>query len=350
MAKKDRRPDFTRLEKVLTRQGEPDCVPFYELFADNEIMEAILQKPLTNESRIEYQLLMGYDYINTHFNFDYPRRMLSVQDTAALPRSKRTFVDDNHGSIESRKDFNTYPWPTIGDDLLENLFDMERLLPDGMKIILPAGGGILENVVWLMGYIPFSYAIYDDEQLIWDMFEKIGTNATTILKRALEAADRKKIGAVVQGDDMGYNKGTMLAPEHMRKFVFPWSKKLVDIAHSYDLPYILHSCGNLQEVMDDLIDYVGIDAKHSYEDKIMPVGEFKRKYGNRIAVLGGVDVHFLSTRSENEVRSYVAGILDECMPGGGYALGSGNSLANYIPIKNINAMLDVGRDKGVYYN
>jgi len=33
-----------------------------------------------------------------------------------------------------------------------------------------------------------------------------------------------------------------------------------------------------------------IDAKHSYEDAIMPVTEAKKKYGEKIAILGGVDV------------------------------------------------------------
>jgi len=348
MLKLNRRPDFTRLDKVLRRSGEPDCVPFYELFSDGEIMQAILQKPLTNESLVEYQLVMGYDYINAGYRFNYPRRTISTDDTAPLKRAARHFVDDNHGIIENRKDFDSYPWPVIGDDLLDNVFEMERMLPDGMKILLSAGGGILEFVVWMMGYVPFSYAKYDDEQLIWDMFEKIGVNATTILSTALAKADIKKIGAIVQGDDMGYNKGTMLSPEDMRKYVFPWTKKLVDIAHSYDLPYILHSCGNLEEVMDDLIDYVGIDAKHSYEDKIMPVDAFKRKYGGRIAVLGGIDLDFLCTRSEDEVRAYVANVLEKCMPGGGYALGSGNSLANYVPIANIKAMYETGLSKGVY--
>jgi uroporphyrinogen decarboxylase len=291
---------------------------------------------------------MGYDYINAGYNLNYPRRTVSTEDTARLPRAARSFVDDNHGIIETRRDFDAYPWPAVSEDLLDNVYEMERLLPGGMKILLSAGGGILENVVWLMGYVPFSYAVYDDEQLIYDMFEKVGTITTGILGLALKKADRKKIGAVVQGDDMGYNKGTMISPALMRKFVFPWTKKLAAIAHSYELPYILHSCGNLEGVMDDLIDDVGIDAKHSYEDKIMPVAEFKQKYGKRIAVLGGVDLDFLCTRSEGEVRNYVADILEKCMPGGGYALGSGNSLANYVPINNIYAMYDEGRSKGVY--
>ena len=342
------KPDFTRLDKVLRRTGEPDCVPFYELFSDVEVMEEILQQPMSREASVKYQLRMGYDYINAGYSFGYPRKFRKTKDTAALAREERSFVDDEHGIIENRKDFDEYPWPVINDDTFANIFEMERMLPDGMKILLSAGGGILENVVWMMGYMPFSYALQDDEQLIWDMFEKIGKNTTALLKRGLELADRGKLGGVVQGDDMGYNKGTMLSPEMMRKFVFPWTKKLVELAHGYDLPYILHSCGNLEEVMDDLIDDVGIDAKHSYEDKIMPVGAFKRKYGKRIAVLGGIDVNFMCTRSEDEVRTYVSDVIDECMPGGGWALGSGNSLANYVPIPNIHAMYEVGRSKGVY--
>ncbi|GAI30221.1 unnamed protein product, partial [marine sediment metagenome] len=81
---------------------------------------------------------------------------------------------------------------------------------------------------------------------------------------------------------------------------------------------------------EDLIEDVRIDAKHSFEDAVMPVTEFKRKYGDRIAVLGGVDVNKLCQLKEKGLRHYITDILDKCMPGGGYALGSGNSITNYV--------------------
>ncbi|PIP16571.1 MAG: uroporphyrinogen-III decarboxylase-like protein, partial [bacterium (Candidatus Ratteibacteria) CG23_combo_of_CG06-09_8_20_14_all_48_7] len=58
---------------------------------------------------------------------------------------------------------------------------------------------------------------------------------------------------------------------------------------------------------------------------------------------GGVDVNELCRLKEEPLRQYVRKILDECMPGGGYALGTGNSVANYIPIENYLTMLDEGR-------
>jgi len=80
----------------------------------------------------------------------------------------------------------------------------------------------------------------------------------------------------------------------------------------------------------------------------MPAPEFKRRYGSRIGVLGGVDVHLLASASEEDVRAYTRKTIEECLPGGGWALGSGNSLTNYIPIPNFMAMLDEGWKCGRY--
>jgi len=345
----ERKPDFGRFRKVLLREGEPDLLPFYDLFADAPVLKAVTGKPPGLEARIDFQYKMGYDYVGTGANFGYPlRKTRSTEDVgSALPHESRGFVDDNHGAIECRADFDAYPWPVITDDLTGDIDKCAGMLPFGMKMLL-GSSGILENVVWLMGYIPFSYAAQDEEQLIWDMFEKIGGNAVRVMKAMMEQVDLSKVGGVVMGDDMGYSQGTMVSPEMLRKYVFPWQKKVVEIAHEHGLPFIIHSCGNLEGIMDDLIDYVGIDAKHSFEDKIMPVAEAKRRYGKRIAVLGGIDMNFLVKAAAEEVAPYVAKVMEECMPGGGYALGTGNSIANYIPLENYYEMLRVGREKGVY--
>ena len=68
-----------------------------------------------------------------------------------------------------------------------------------------------------------------------------------------------------------------------------------------------------------------------------------RRWGDRLGLAGGVDVHLLASGSEAEVRRRTRQILDVCGPGGGYVLGTGNSVANYIPLANYRAMLDEGR-------
>ena len=145
------------------------------------------------------------------------------------------------------------------------------------------------------------------------------------------------------GDDLGFRTGTFLSPAHLRQYVFPWQKKIREAAHARGLPFILHSCGNLERIMDDLIEGVGIDAKHSFEDAIMPVEQAVEKYCDRIAILGGVDMDLLARGSEKEVRVRTREIIDTCASTGRFALGTGNSIASYLSIDNYLAMLDEGR-------
>jgi len=145
---------------------------------------------------------------------------------------------------------------------------------------------------------------------------------------------------------MGFRSGTLISPDDLRAFVLPGHREMAQAAHEAGRPYLLHCCGQIRSIMLDLIDDVKIDARHSFEDTIEPVVEAKRKYGNRIAILGGIDVDFLCRSTPDQVRQRVRQTLDLCMPGGGYCLGTGNSVANYIPMDNYLAMLDEGRRWG----
>ena len=62
-----------------------------------------------------------------------------------------------------------------------------------------------------------------------------------------------------------------------------------------------------------------------------------------MALLGGLDVDFITRRTPEEIRVYTRRILDPCAPSGGFALGVGNWVADSIPIENFLAMLDEGR-------
>jgi uroporphyrinogen decarboxylase len=152
--------------------------------------------------------------------------------------------------------------------------------------------------------------------------------------------DLDRLVAIFPGDDMGYNVGTMISPNDLRTYFLPWHKKFASLAHEKGLPYFLHSCGNLGKIMDDLINDVGIDGKHSYENNIIPVSEFQSRYGGRIAVLGGLDLNILGASSPDEVRKQTRHLIETCGKRGRYAVGSGNSIPSYIPAQNYLAMVD----------
>lgn len=95
--------------------------------------------------------------------------------------------------------------------------------------------------------------------------------------------------------------------------------------------------------MDDLIEMVGIDGFHSFQDVILPATEFKGCYGHRVALLGGADLDKLATLPEADLRIYLRSILETCLPGGRFAFGSGNSIANYVPLQNYTILLEEAR-------
>lgn len=333
-------PDFDRLRRALLRQGKRGELPFLELFADGEIQAAVLARPIASKADdIEFYYRLGYDSAPFRCGLVFPQSRKPAADTAELSRAERSWVSDETASIRNRQDFESYPWPSPDDADVAGLEAAAALIPQGMQFLISPPGGVFENVSWLMGPETMCWAIYDDPGLIADMFDRIGEIILGALARLI---GHDRVGGVFFGEDLGFRSATMVSPAVLRKYHFPWLKKIADLCHSHGKLMILHSCGNLEEIMDDLIDFVGIDAKHSFEDAIMPVTDAVRKYGRRIGIVGGVDVDFLARRSEGEVREYVRRIIRECAPSGAYVLGTGNSVANYIPVRNYLAMLAEG--------
>ena len=350
-------PDFNRLDAVFHRQGTPDRVPFIELFADPEIIADILEEAYVPYSwqnraqseaghlqRIRFCYKTGWDSVWMPIQLKFKRHDLLADDTANLSLAQRNWVNESEGIIQTWEDFERYDWPSWGAVNEADFEFMAANLPEGMKMIASTGG-MLEWVMWLMGFVPFSLALYEQPDLVEAMFQRVGDIHAEAVAKAMQMPG---VGAFFLGDDMGYKTGTFIKHEHMRQHVFPQQKRLAEIVHKQGLPFLLHACGNLEGVMEDLIEDVGIDAKHSFEDVIMPVGDAKGRYGERIAILGGVDVDMLCTASEEEVRAYTRKVLEACMPGGGYALGTGNSVVNYMPVGNYIAMLDEGMQVGWY--
>ncbi len=352
------KPDFGRIEKVLKRQGTPDRVPFFEIFSNigAEVLRAI-GKGGTNEGEglsdreleewalkqhITYMFSLGYDYVNAGArNFGFPQK---ERPKAMTFQGERSYITAASCTIANREDFEKYPWPVMSTIDYSPLQRVTDFLPEGMKVISMGPGGILENVMWLLGYEGVSYLLYDDEQFVGDMFETV---AGRIIEYFDALASFDVVGALLLGDDMGFKTQTLLSPEIYRKHLFPHYRKLVETVHRHGKPIILHACGNLIEVMEDIID-CGWDARHSFEDVIEPVWEAKERYGDRITLLGGFDMDKICRMSEEEVRAHTRFLIEKCAPGGGWALGTGNSVANYVPVHNFLAMLEEGYQTGVY--
>ena len=286
---------------------------------------------------IEFWFRMGYDFVRFEQDLGFMETHLELADTAPGSTKQRAWSDEHRGAIMSWQDYERYPWPTVE---AFDFFPFEHIsshLPEGMGMITCHGGGIYEHLSWIMSYEGLCMALFDAPDLVKAVSDRIGG---LLLKFYQHLLDLDGVVAIFPGDDMGFRTGTLLAPDALRTYCLPWQKKIAAMTHAKGLPYFLHSCGNLASIMEDLIQEVKIDGKHSFENAIRPAPEFQRRFGGRIAVLGGLDINILTRSSPQEVRREIGALMDECGARGRFAVGSGNSVPSYIPVENYLAMVE----------
>jgi uroporphyrinogen decarboxylase len=280
---------------------------------------------------------MGYDFVRFERGLGFEVHRLLAHDTASGATGQRAWADEHQGSIQSWDDFEQYPWPNVDEYDFYAFEYINDHLPDGMGLVSCHAGGIFEHLSQIMSLEGLCLALYDQPDLVRAVAEQIGDRMVAFYRHLL---DLDRLIAVFQGDDMGFRTGTLISPDDLRRYTLPWQKRFADLAHEQGLPYLLHSCGNLETIYEELIADVGIDGKHSFEDAIVPVEQFYARFGERIAVLGGIDVDILAAGTPEQVRARTRTLIEVCGAQGRYAVGSGNSIPSYIPVENYLAMVD----------
>lgn len=355
-------PDWREFVACLRRERTPARAHFIELIIDGEMQDAVCERygllddlergdpVFAYRRQIALQRFLGYDYVlapnsvGESIDGGLAHHNLVTADTASMQRSGgRLYVDEHTGPITSWAEFEAYPWPKIEDYQTRALEWYERNLPEDMCVIGGLVGSIFENISFLMGYETMCMALYDQRDLVGAISQKLVGMYRAELERILQF---ERVKVVWGSDDLGFKTGTLISPRDLREFVLPGHKLLAQMAHEAGRPYLLHSCGKLDAIMEDLIEDVKVDGKHSYEDTIADVRDLKGRYSGRLSLLGGIDVDFLCNASEAEIRGRVRDTLECCQPGGGFCLGTGNTVTNYIPLDAYLTMLDEGRKFG----
>ena len=347
-------PNGRGLIDNILRKGTPDRVYHMELFHDGEIREAIMERfdlgkdldpndPDFERRRfLAFQQFLGFDYVRANIvGADWRLKGAATADSAELSRGERWYADEHAGPITNWEEFEQYAWPDPhAPGLMSEIEWWAEHLPGDMCLLAGGLGHFCEFLTWIMGYETLCFALHDQRDLVKAVADRLRGYFRVVTERVL-AIDRVEM--IFPSDDMGFKGGTLISPDDIREFCLPGHKMTAQMAHAAGRPSILHSCGNLNEIIDDLIDDVGIDAKHSFEDTIEDVRDVKKTYGQKIGLIGGIDVDFLCRADEGAIRKRVRETVDICQDGGGYCLGSGNSVTNYIPPDNYLTMVDEGR-------
>lgn len=343
---RDFEPDFMNIVDAASNRI-PKRTPLYEHGISENVMGSILNKKFIqyyNGDIIDKREYFKY-YVQFFKKMGYDTVTFERGISSAFPGSGAL---GNHipGVIKTRKDFDRYPWSEVCDNFFKKYSDdftlLRELMPQGMKAIGGPGNGVFECVQDIVGYMDLCYISYDDPVLYADLFKQVGDIIYKIWERFL-----KNYGDVFCvcrfGDDLGFKNATLISPDDIKKHIIPQYTKVIGLVHSYKKPFLLHSCGKIFDVMDDLIDVAKIDAKHSNEDQIAPFSYWVDEYGKRIGLFGGVDTDHLCRKSEREIKEIVRDVMNYSVGKTGFAIGSGNSIPDYVPVSGYLAMIDAAR-------
>ena len=343
------KPDFSRFAAAL-RHEEPDRVPLGEFIVDPPVKAAFLGRPVGNSllggddydvaADVEFWAKAGYDYIHLapwylHLfagGWNVKAGQYSAYDAGDV---ERAWMEEHTSVIASRADFERYPWPRLEDVGYAHIVKAAELLPLAMGLT-SGTWGIFETTRQLMGFEGFCFALADDPGLARAVLDRVGEFLFAIFQGA---AGLPQVGGLWLADDLAHRSGPFVSPKIYREWLFPWFGKYGEVAASRGLPLIYHCDGDIWEFLPDLAD-AGITALQPIEPQAMDIVALKREWGNVFALMGNIDLGYTLTRgTPAEVEAEVRQRIREVGPGGGYILGSSNSVTSYVPLANYRAMI-----------
>ncbi|MEW6360451.1 MAG: uroporphyrinogen decarboxylase family protein [Planctomycetota bacterium] len=170
-----------------------------------------------------------------------------------------------------------------------------------------------------------------------------------ILRRTLEAA-KGGVDFLWMGEDLGSQIAPLISLDLYRRQIRPIHQKFVDLAKSFNLPVMIHSCGSSSWAYEDFVE-MGINVVDTLqpEAKNMAPEYLKKTYGGRLAFHGCISTAGpVATGTVEETVAYCRNTLDIMMPGGGYCFAPTHALQDNSPTANVVAMYETARHHGTY--
>ena len=206
-------------------------------------------------------------------------------------------------------------------------------------------GNIFDASIQLMGFQNMFEKLIDEPDLVGRVMDRIGEIQVEVFDIV---SKMDVVGAIWNHDDIAYSTALMVAPRHLRDHLWPWYKEMCRISQGRGKPIIYHSDGKLDSVLDDIVG-CGFDTLHPIEPKAMDIVQVKRQYGDRLSLIGNIDLGYTLTRgTPEEVEAEVRQRIRELAPGGGYAVSSANTITEYVPLANFNALREAVFKYGRY--
>ncbi len=323
-----------RVLAALNRQ-EPDKVPWIETYVHDEMVEKLVGHlvDVPRQVRINPAVYEVLTLDNLNYNFKAP----DFAETRVIDGIDYV----GQGLIKSRADLDKIRLadPTKDEFYRPALEYLDRF--GGHQAAMANLRSGPANTYLSMGMDVFSYALYDDPGFV----EKVLDIFADWYAEVAGNLARLGFDFAVVAEDLSDKSGPIFSPAVVREFFLPRMKRVAD---RLEIPWIWHSDGNVGPLLDDMLA-LGMAGIGHLEPPVNDVVRYKEEYGEQIAFLGNIDLHYTLTRgTPAEVEEEVRERMGQLGPGGGYLLASSNGLTSYCKPENLLAMRDAREKYGHY--
>jgi uroporphyrinogen decarboxylase len=334
---------------ALMLEGKPDRAPLWELYVAPEVQSAFLGRPVRSAAdEAEFWIRAGYDYVPVSCGLLQVAQVMANEGSRTASahyslyddaETEITWAAEGEGAIASWDDFERFEWPDAESIDLTRVVQMRHALPPAMGLICVIGK-IFTPAWMLMGFARFAEATIEQPDLVAAVMQRVGEIQFRVFQRCI---DIEGVSGAWMSDDVAYTEGLLVRPQVLREHLWPWYRRMGEICRERGLVFCYHSDGDLREVLDDIID-CGFHGLHPIEPKAMDSRELKRTVGDRLCLLGNIELDRLARGTPGEVRELVRANLRDLGYNGGYGVGSSNSVTNYVPLANYHAMIDAAME------
>ena len=182
-----------------------------------------------------------------------------------------------------------------------------------------------------------------NKSFVHELLEKLSDYILQTIEIIIESFDFE---ALSLSDDYGSQKSLQMSPKDWRNFLRPHLGKFISTAKENDKVMMLHSCGNVYEIIPDLID-IGLDILHPIQPEVMDIYRLKREFGKDLSFQGGLGTQVLLPRGNpDSIREEVRALKEKMGKGGGYILEPGITIQGDVPVENLMAMFEEAQKQG----
>jgi len=206
--------------------------------------------------------------------------------------------------------------------------------------VYQVGFSLYERAWTLRGMANLLMDFVEHPAFVHELFETIADWNIAQVQRALTY----DIDAIYFGDDWGQQRGLQMGPRLWREFIYPPLKRMYGYVHSQGRFVMIHSCGKVDELFDDLVG-IGLNCFNPFQPEVMDVYALLPRYRGRLAFHGGLSTQrTLPYGTPAEVRAETLRLLAAGREGG-YILSPAHSVEGDVPLENMLAFIEAAQEQ-----